>query len=108
MNLIIKTRDTRNIKHHKKVSIKGAYRSQIGEQLLHTAPSNWRRQEAENKMEFGDSEPPTLPSISVCRNIRQEAKKKYFVVPREKNPVSSLIKMKYSQRYAGSIHTVSV
>lgn len=79
LNLIIKTVDTRGLHHHQKFSVTGSRRSQISEALLHTAPSNWRNEEARKRMKFEESEPPTLPSILVCRTICQEAKKKKTV-----------------------------
>ena len=107
LKLTIKAIDTRNIHHHLKFAVSGSRRSQISNELLHTAPSNWRREEARKKMKFGQSEPPILPSLAVCRTIRQEAKKKEFGLPEYKNVLHALQEMKYSSYYTGSLHTIS-
>ena len=59
-------------------------------------------------MKFGQSEPPTLLSLSVYRKIRSEAKSKEYRVPQIKNVFLALQKMKYSSEYACAIHTVSL
>lgn len=79
----------------------------MAKELLCTAPSNWRRERARKIMQFGENEPPTLPSISVCRTIRQEAKKKEYGLPNNKNVLFCLQQMKYSD-YAGVIHTIGL
>ena len=107
LELIIKATDTRGVPHHKKVCVVGSRRSEIAKELLNTAPSNWRREKARKLMKFGQSEPPTLPSLSVCRKIRSEAKSKEYGIPQIKNVFLALQKMKYSSEYAGSIHTIS-
>lgn len=49
--------------------------AEIGQQTVHA----YRAEKAADTMEFGDSEPPNLPSSPVLRNARYEERKINFI-----------------------------
>ncbi|GBP66330.1 120.7 kDa protein in NOF-FB transposable element [Eumeta japonica] len=64
--------------------------AEIGQQTVHA----YRAEKAADTMEFGDSEPPNLPSSPVLRNARYEERKKNFI---HKNPILAVQILKHNQ-----------
>jgi hypothetical protein len=87
--------------------VRGEKRQKIGEEMLHTFATNWRRERLNENVVFGQKEPSTLPSLRVCRAVRQEAVNRKHNLPSMKDPVLTIASMKYEQNYVGDIHMLS-
>lgn len=59
-------------------------------------------------MEFGDMEPANLYSEDVLRKAKQLYRDKELGVLKENDPISSLIKVKYSLEFAGCIQQIGI
>ncbi|CAH2303067.1 Hypothetical predicted protein [Pelobates cultripes] len=94
--LHVRAPDTRPIPHLKKNQLRGEKRRKLGEEMLKTLPSNWRREKLDSEITFGEKEPPNMPSLRICQDARQEAVDRMFGTPKLKDPVLSLSDEKYS------------
>ncbi|GLV39558.1 hypothetical protein CBL_08377, partial [Carabus blaptoides fortunei] len=73
--------------------------------LLKEDASVWRRKRAHEIMDLGDVEPPILYTANVLRKVKEETLQTEQNNA-EKNPILSVINMKYTFPYLGSIHDV--
>jgi len=69
--------------------------------------NTWRNDQIRKKCDFGDIIPPNIYQTNVLRKVKQEFRdQKLGIVV--KNPILSLVEMKHTIPYAGSIHTISI
>jgi len=109
LKLTLKTKDTRGIIHdiHLKRNLNGEKRYSVGENLQHVRANTWRNNQIRKKCDFGDIIPPNIYQTNVLRKAKQEFRdQKLGIVI--KNPILSLVEMKHTIPYAGSIHTISI
>lgn len=107
----IMTTDTRGKAHdsHVKRQLNGEKRIEIGQNLQQNDANIWKRNEMRKKCRFGEVEPPNLYSnfnSNVLRKNKQEYRDKQLDIT-QNNPIMSLIELKHTIPYAGSIHTIS-
>lgn len=94
MECVIENFDS-TIQHTKKRFLKGRRRCEVSKKLVecNMLPSAWRRNEANETMEFGDPEPPTLPSNKVLQKAKQQRKNINLGIT-STNPIDSMLQMK--------------
>lgn len=100
--------DTKNIEHaeNKKRMLRYPKRQIIGENVQHIGATQWQGNFADEWMEYGDNQPPTLYNKDVLRKCKQD------VVDGDlgtygSDPILSLIDLKHSSEHYGNIHTIS-
>lgn len=76
--------------------------------VLAKSTYTWRRDKANELMEFGDVELANLYSKDVLRKAKQLYRDEELGVSKEKDPISSLIKIKYGLEFAGCIHQIGI
>lgn len=108
MHFYISTNDTRGIVHTKKRQIKGVERECVAKDLDGVSTYTWRRQKAEELMDFGDVEPAHLYNEGTLRKVRQQARDKKLGVTKETDPVAALLRMRYEVEYAGIIKEIGI
>lgn len=108
LKLKVITSDTKNIPHNSSIKryLNGKKRKEIGKELQNQYSSLWQRDEANRKMEFGDNMPPNLYNTNVLRKAKQEFRDSKLGIEIN-NPVMSLIELKHTIPFAGSIHLIS-
>lgn len=68
----------------------------------------WRREKANELMEFGDVEPAHLYSEDVLRKAKQQYRDEQLGVSKEKDPIFSLLNIKYGLEFAGCIQQIGI
>jgi len=106
--LHVSTYDTRDIVHTKKRQLRGNKRKCVVKDLYEKSTYQWRRDKANELMEFGDLEPAHLYSENVLRKAKQLDRDKKLGVSKIKDPISSLIQLKYSLEFAGCIQQIGI
>lgn len=104
--LSILTIDTKDISHIKKRFLKGSKRNEVGKDLISINPSQWRRNAANQTMDYGDVEPPNLYTSSVLRKAKQQATNLELGISNENNPIFSIGNLKYSNEHQGAIQNI--
>jgi hypothetical protein len=100
--------DTRKVPHSRSRWLTGATRQQVGKELRRNCASAYRRELAFLKMDQGDLKPPTLWSNSVLRKAKQDYKEQELGTKGHGSPINSLVILKYSAKYAGTIHDIGI
>lgn len=108
LKITLITKDTRGIPHDYKVKrhLNGEKRIEVGNELQKSTSSIWRRNEMRKKCEFGDVCPPNIYNGPVLRKVKQEIRDNKLGIEIN-DPILSLIEMKHTTPYAGSIHLIS-
>jgi len=108
LQLKVFTLDTRNIPHNSSFmrQLNGNKREEIGRELQNQYCYLWQREEANKKMEFGDKVPPNIYKTEVLRNAKQTFRDSKLGI-NIKHPIISLVELKHTIPFAGSIHLVS-
>jgi len=108
LKIILTTKDTRGIPHHYKLKrhLNGKKRIEVGDELQKSTSNIWRRNEMRKKCEFGDICPPNIYNGPVLRKVKQEIRDTKLGIEIN-NPILSLIELKHTTPYAGSIHLIS-
>ena len=102
----ITTRDSRNIRHYKKRPLSTTLREKSKIDLFHVKALKFKRQEAQNYMEYGKIEGPLVHNTPVLRKTRQEAVfEKYGVKPTE-NIIEAIVSMKSEEKWCHTIQEV--
>lgn len=102
--LNILTVDTSGISHSKKRFLRKPKRYLVGKNILSSTASQWRRDTADQEMDYGDVEPPNLYKETVLRKAKQETNDDDLGLVNNPNPILSIIELKYSSEPQGSIH----
>jgi len=108
LQLKVFTLDTRNIPYNSSCmcQLNGNKREEIGRELQNQYCYLWQREEANKKMEFGDKMPPNIYKTEVLRKAKQtfrDSKLGIYI----KHPIISLVELKHTIPFAGSIHLVN-
>lgn len=96
IHLYISTYDTRDIIHVKKRQLRGNNRKNVVKEVLAESTYTWRRNKPNKLMDIGDMEPANLYSENVLRKAKQLYRDEELGVSKIKDPISSLIEIKYS------------
>lgn len=99
--------DSTNIIHEeeKKRFLRFPKRKCIGEDVQRLGASQWRRQYADENMEYGDSEPPILYNSEVLRKAKQDTVDCNLGTSGP-DPIRSLVEIKHGVEHSGSIDTI--
>uniref|UniRef100_A0A6V7JIZ3 MULE transposase domain-containing protein n=1 Tax=Bracon brevicornis TaxID=1563983 RepID=A0A6V7JIZ3_9HYME len=109
LNLIIKTRDTRNEYHSTiKRTLNGIDRINEKEKFREERPARYRAKLLRNNMEFGEDVPYFIQNNHVYRQAKSEAVREDLGIKRgdAKDMGTRIREMKANPKYAASIHDV--
>lgn len=103
------TPDTSNVDHtdNKKRFLRYPKRQIVGEDVKHIGATQWQRKYADDSMEYGDDQPPTLYKTDVLRKCKQNVVDSDLET-RGSDPILSLIELKHGSEHGGCIHTISI
>lgn len=108
MHLHISTYDTREIIHVKKRQLRGKTRKRVVKEITEKSTYTWRRDKANEVMEFGDMEPANLYSENVLWKAKQVHRDQELGLSGIKDPISTIVNLKYSLEFIGCIRQVGI
>ncbi|CAF4889069.1 unnamed protein product [Pieris macdunnoughi] len=103
----VSTCDTKHIKHVKKRQLRGNTRKEVINELNGKSTYMWRRQKADEKMEFGDDEPADLPKESVLRNAKYTKNRKDLGLESFSHHILAVENLKTNPKYSEALHEIA-
>lgn len=108
LDIYVSTNDTTNIKHNKKRQLRGIRRANVVKELCASSVYSWRKEKANELMQFGDLEPAHLYKETVLRKAKQIEKDRNLGLINVSDPVISIGNLKYKTEFAGCIRDIGM
>jgi len=108
MKIHISTYDTTDIVHKKKRQLRNPERSHVVKILHATSVYGWRRERANELMNFGDLEPANLYSETVLRKAKQLDIDEKLGLGKVSDPIASILQLKYKPEFAAIIREIGL
>lgn len=108
LDLQVSTSDTKHIKHSKKRQLRGTHRKSVVKELLATSTYAWRREKANELMEFGDVEPAHLYGENVLRKAKQLENDRRLGINKIADLIQSINELRYKPEFAGYIRDTGI